>query len=83
MSKAKLLGNLKDFVIITFGAALAAAGIFFFMIPSNVSIGSGSALAMALANYIPLPISVPIVKNPMIRSITLIARLSTEIGRGM
>ena len=58
MSKAKLLGNLKDFVIITFGAALAAAGIFFFMIPSNVSIGSGSALAMALANYIPLPISV-------------------------
>ena len=24
MSKAKLLGNLKDFVIITFGAALAA-----------------------------------------------------------
>ena len=58
MSKAKLLGNLKDFVIITFGAALAAAGIFFFMIPSNVSIGSGSALAMALSNYIPLPISV-------------------------
>ena len=58
MSKAKLLGNLKDFVIITFGAALAAAGIFFFMIPSNVSIGSGSALAMALASYIPLPISV-------------------------
>ena len=43
MSKAKLLGNLKDFAIIKFGAALAAAGIFF-MIPSNVSIGSGSAL---------------------------------------
>ena len=58
MSKAKLLGNLKDFAIITFGAALAAAGIFFFMLPSKVAIGSGTALAMVLHEFIPLPVSV-------------------------
>ena len=58
MSKAKLLGNLKDFSIITFGAALAAAGIFFFMLPSKVAIGSGSALAMVLHEFIHLPVSV-------------------------
>ena len=58
MSKAKLLSNLKDFSIITFGAALAAAGIFFFMLPSKVAIGSGSALAMVLHEFIHLPVSV-------------------------
>ena len=57
MSKAKLLSNLKDFSIITFGAALAAAGIFFFMLPSKVAIGSGTALAMVLHEFINLPVS--------------------------
>lgn len=80
MSKAKLLGNLKDFVIITFGAALAAAGIFFFMIPSNVSIGSGSALAMALANYIPLPISVLSLAINVILLIIGFLTIGTEFG---
>lgn len=47
-----------DFIIITFGALIAAASIFFFMIPSHVAVGSGSALAMILSNFIPLPISV-------------------------
>lgn len=80
MSKAKLLGNLKDFVIITFGAALAAAGIFFFMIPSNVSIGSGSALAMALASYIPLPISVLSLAINVILLIIGFLTIGTEFG---
>ena len=46
-----------DFVIITFGAFIAAAAIFFFMIPSRAAVGSGSALAMVLSNFIRLPIS--------------------------
>lgn len=46
-----------DFIIITIGALIAAAAIFFFMIPSHVAVGSGSALAMVLSNFIPLPIS--------------------------
>ena len=58
-----------DFVIITFGALLAAASIFFFMLPSHVAVGSGSALAMVLSNFIPLPVSV---LNFIINAILLI-----------
>ena len=58
MSKTKIIHNLAEFGIITFGAALAAAAIFFFMLPSNVAVGSASALAMVLANFIPLPVFV-------------------------
>ncbi|MBR2020514.1 MAG: YitT family protein [Clostridia bacterium] len=39
---------LKEYLIITFGAILAAAAIYFFMLPSRVVIGSGSAIAMVL-----------------------------------
>lgn len=46
-----------EYAVITFGAILAAAGIFFFMLPSHVAVGSGSALAMILSNFIPLPVS--------------------------
>jgi uncharacterized membrane-anchored protein YitT (DUF2179 family) len=46
-----------DLVIITIGAMIAAAAIFFFMLPSKVVIGSGSALAMVLNHFIPLPVS--------------------------
>ena len=49
---------LFDSVVITVGAAIAAASIYFFMIPSQVVIGSGSALAMVLSHYISLPVSV-------------------------
>ena len=45
-----------DFAIITIGAFIAAAAVFFFLIPSGVAIGSGSALAMVLNNFITLPI---------------------------
>lgn len=48
----------KEYSIITFGAVIAAAAIYFFMLPLNIAIGSGSALAMVLSYYIPLPISV-------------------------
>ena len=49
---------LKEYSIITFGAVVAAAAIYFFMLPLNIAIGSGSALAMVLSYYLPLPISV-------------------------
>ena len=48
---------LKEYTIITFGAALAAAAIYFFMLPSHIAVGSGTALAMVLSNFIPLPVS--------------------------
>ena len=57
MKKAKIINSIKDFLIITFGAVLAAAAIYFFMLPSHVAVGSASALAMVLGNFIPLPVS--------------------------
>ena len=47
----------KDFLIITFGTAVVAAAVYFFMLPSHVSVGSAAALAMVLSNFIPLSVS--------------------------
>lgn len=49
--------TVKDFAIITLGTAIVAISVFFFMLPSHVSVGSGTALAMVLSNFIPLPVS--------------------------
>ena len=54
----KIRNTIKEFAIITFGTVIIATGVHFFMLPSKVSIGSGTALAMVLANFIPLPVSV-------------------------
>jgi uncharacterized membrane-anchored protein YitT (DUF2179 family) len=54
MLKRKIL----DFLIITGGALVTSAAIFFFMLPSHVAVGSGSALAMVMSEFIPLPVSV-------------------------
>jgi len=48
---------LKEFVAITVGTVIVAAAVFFFMLPSHVSVGSGAALAMVLSNFIPLSVS--------------------------
>lgn len=56
--KKGLLPAFFEAAVITFGAALAAAAIFFFMLPSRVVVGSASALAMVLSNFIPLSVSV-------------------------
>ena len=53
----KLHETLKEFSIITAGTTIVAAAVFFFMLPSHVSVGSGAALAMVLSNFIPLSVS--------------------------
>lgn len=58
MKKINFKNFLLEFAIINVGAAIAAAAIFFFMIPSHVVVGSGSALAMVLSNFIPVPVSI-------------------------
>lgn len=50
--------NIKDFLIITGGTAIVAIAVYFFMLPSHVSVGSATALAMVLSNFIPLRVSV-------------------------
>ena len=47
-----------DMFIITAGIAIVAVAVYFFMMPAQVSIGSATALAMVLSNFIPLPVSV-------------------------
>ena len=42
----KIKNTIKDFSIITVGTAIVAVAVFFFMLPSHVSVGSGTALAM-------------------------------------
>jgi uncharacterized membrane-anchored protein YitT (DUF2179 family) len=53
----KVWNAVKEFAIITVGTAIVAAAVFFFMMPSHVSVGSGAALAMVLSNFIPLSVS--------------------------
>ncbi len=48
---------LKEYAIITVGTAIIAAAVFFFMLPSHVTVGSASALAMVIGNFLPLPVS--------------------------
>ncbi len=50
--------SLKEFAMIVIGLAIVAASVYFFMLPSHVSVGSASALAMILSNFVPLPVSV-------------------------
>lgn len=47
----------KELFMITAATAIVAAAVFFFLIPSHVSVGSISGLAIVLGNFIPLPIS--------------------------
>lgn len=49
--------TLKEFFIITIGTVIVSAAVFFFMMPSHVTVGSAAALAMVLSNFIPLPVS--------------------------
>lgn len=50
--------SLKEFAIINLGTAITAAAIYFFLIPSHLTIGSISALAIVVSNFVPLSISV-------------------------
>lgn len=48
----------KQYLIITIGTIIIASAVFFFMLPSQVSVGSASALALVISNFVPLPVSV-------------------------
>ncbi len=50
--------SVKEWLVITIGTLIVAVAVYFFMMPSHVTVGSGAALAMVLSNFIPLPVSV-------------------------
>lgn len=49
--------RMKEILTISVGTLVVAIAVYFFMLPSHVSVGSGAALAMILSNFIPLPVS--------------------------
>lgn len=49
--------TIREFMIITVATVIVAAAVFFFLVPSNVSVGSISGLAIVLANFVPLSVS--------------------------
>ena len=53
----KVKENLIEFMYITIATVIVAASVFFFLVPSQVSVGSISGLAIVLGNFIPLPVS--------------------------
>ena len=55
MDKKKFI---KEYGVITLGIFIISMAVYFFMIPSNVIVGSFSGLVIVLANFVPLPISV-------------------------
>lgn len=48
----------KEYIMITVGVAMAASGIYFFMIPGKIVIGSVTGIAMVLSELFPVPVSV-------------------------
>lgn len=68
---------IKEFIIITVATAIVAAAVFFFLVPSHVSVGSISGLAIVLGNFVPLPISV----ITMIMNVALLILGFLSIGR--
>lgn len=53
----KVKENIEDFLVITVGIVIVALAVFFFLVPSNVSVGSIAGLAVVLANFIPLSVA--------------------------
>ena len=49
--------NIIDFIMITLGTFIISIFVFFFMIPSNLSIGSVSGLSIVISNFIPFNVS--------------------------
>lgn len=49
--------KIKEFLIITVGTIIVATAVFFFMVPSRVTVGSGAGLAMVISEFVPLSVS--------------------------
>jgi uncharacterized membrane-anchored protein YitT (DUF2179 family) len=49
--------TIKDYFVITVGTIIIAAAVYFFMLPSHVTVGSATALALVISNFIPVPVS--------------------------
>lgn len=53
----KIKETIIDFLMITVGTAIVAVAVFFFMMPSNVTVGSVAGIAMVLSHFLPLSVA--------------------------
>ena len=67
----------QEYVMITLGTLIAAAAIYFFMVPSHVTVGSISGLVIVLTNFVPLSVSA----LTMILNVVLLIFGFVTIGR--
>ncbi len=52
------IGNvIKDYLIITLGIFIAAVAVYFFLVPSGVTVGSASGFGVIISYFVPLPLS--------------------------
>jgi len=49
--------NIIDFLMITIGTAIVSVAVFFFMMPSNVTVGSVAGIAMVMSHFVPLSVA--------------------------
>lgn len=53
----KTLSALKEYLVITLGVIIAAVGVYFFLVPSGITIGSVSGLGLVLEKILPFKLS--------------------------
>lgn len=71
---------LKEYGIVTLGTFIVAIAVYFFLLPSNVVVGSLAGLVMVIAEYIPLKISVlTFIANAILLTLSFIL-VGTEFG---
>lgn len=56
-NKKLVVAWIKESIILTIGVAIAAAAVYFFLIPSHTSISSIAGLAVIISNFVSLPVS--------------------------
>lgn len=72
--------TIQDFFIITVGTMIIAAAVYFFMIPSHVTVGSATAVAMVISNFVPMPVSVITLMINIVLLIIAFFLLGSEFG---
>ena len=72
--------TIKEYLILTIGTFIIACAVYFFMLPSHVTVGSISALAMVLNNFIPLPVSVITLSMNIVLLIVGFVLIGKEFG---
>lgn len=70
----------KEYLTITIGTFIIAVAVYFFMLPSHVSIGSATALAQVISNFVPLQVSaITFIINTVLLVLSFIL-LGSEFG---